>query len=211
MLLNRANLEIGALCSDDDMRFNLGGVYVGPEGQTVATNGHYLGVVSACPLPAEEFPSGSGYYPSDEPLKGFIMPKQAAAAIAKALPKRSTVPILSAAAIDVAHTNVNGEIRVHAVGPGRDMPGASHYDKILGEFPDYTQVLPKGEPAATIGLNVDYLEKICRTMKRCGVTGGVKLEIMARDGLPDDCSPVRISAKNDQGQEITVVLMPCRL
>jgi DNA polymerase III sliding clamp (beta) subunit (PCNA family) len=211
MLLNKASLEIAALASNDPSRLALGGVYV-TDGKTVATNGHYIGVVTTpkgSMPPTAEFPCvKAGVVETDEQLKPCIIPTADALALAKAIPTekgkgRTHLPILRNALVDVAYSNVNGQFR--AVTTDLDREQVACINKIEGEFPDYEQVLPTGTPTVTIGFNVAYLEKVAKTMQRCGVEKAVKVELFDSDRA------AVFSGTNGDGQEVKIVLMPMRL
>lgn len=217
MLLNKASLEIAALASNDPSRFALGGVYV-TDGKTVATNGHYIGVVTTpkgSMPPTAEFPCvKAGVVETDEQLKPCIIPTADALALAKAIPTekgkgRTHLPILRNALVDVGFTNANGQFR--AVTTDLDREQVACIKKIEGKFPDYETVIPTGEPKFSIGLNVEYLERIAHTFQRCGVASKMGRPKGIRLDLYDSESAVVFSAINDDGQEVKIALMPMRL
>lgn len=214
MLLSKDNLAVAAFASKDETRLSLGGVYVEPDGTTVATNGRYLATVGPCHADRKDFPDIPGMNPEtttpgEQSLKAFVLPADDAKAIAKALPKGRTIntlPILAHAVVDVAHSNENGTYRIGVTDLER--PQIFQGRKVEGEFPDYRQVLPKGDPAWIVGLSAAYLKDIAATALSLGVKH-LKVEGFETDA--NSVKPVRFTGTTGSGQDFYVVLMPARL
>ena len=96
-MLNRHNLNIARLAAKDESRYMVTGVRVSPS-ETIATDGRQLTRVTTPKFKADDFPVKDGFKPTTT-FEPFILPAQSALAIAKALPKKSTLPILLNAAI----------------------------------------------------------------------------------------------------------------
>lgn len=206
VFLNRHNLALVELASKDACRFALCGVYV-EAGRTIATDGHCLGIVDTPKVEAIEFPDAGDVETPTAALKPAIIPTDGCKAIAKALPRRSHLPVLLNARVDVNRTNANGSVRVVST----DLETTTPVDvkKIEGEFPDVSQVLPSGEPVLTIGFNALLLARVLKvagTMAR-GAANGVKLEFFDKKGT----GPVKITCETEEGQAATFLVMPVRL
>jgi hypothetical protein len=109
-MLNKHNLNIARLAAKDESRYTLQGILVSPE-HTTCTDGHQLTRVTTPKMDPQAYPEVEGGSPATKTWEPFILPRDAALAISKAIPKSSTVPILGNAAIGEA-TNVNGHAQV---------------------------------------------------------------------------------------------------
>jgi len=220
MFLTKQALESVRFVSTDDPRYSLNGILVRPDGSTVATDGHKLIVYTPAGQPeADDFPVVDGCNPASEgELEPFIMGKDAVKQIAKALPKKSSLPILQLAAVDVDQTNKNG----HAVVAVTDLenPQVFRPQKLEGSFPRYENVIPKSETELChVGLGVGQLLQIAQTLKAQGFKG-VRLSLQKptmteTEGATVDQEvqietgdkPVTFDGKNEYG-EVKIVLMP---
>ena len=208
LLLSRANLELAALASSDSTRTNLAGLYVTPE-CTVATDGHALGIVDAPQTDGADFPRVAGMEPQPaETLKPCIIPTDGAKRMVKALPRRSRVPVLEHACVDVAHSNVNGTFR--AVTTDLETTTPIEVRKVDGEFPMYSQVIPGGEPVFSIGFDTCLLRRVLDVAVKCKGrdykgAAGFRFDFYGPD------APVKITGTNDGGQRLTFLVMPYRL
>src|SRR5437867_1836182 len=85
--------------------------------------------------------------------------------ILKALPKRSSLPILEHACVDVPASNVNGTFR--AVATDLETTTPIEVRKVDGEFPTYSQVIPGGEPVFSIGFDTCLLRRVLDVAVKC--------------------------------------------
>lgn len=206
MLLNKKVLCLVNVASTDQTRQSINGVYIEPDGSGVATDGHMLLKFNPDGTPdAKEYPTLDGVNPVDsDKLKAFILPREACAEILKAMPKRKGLPILSNnIALDAQGTNTNG----HAIIGVTDLqtPKVFKPQKVEAEFPDYPKVIPTEKPTVQVGLAVDKLEKLVRTLRAMNV-------IAVRFGVFDEFRPVLVDAKTvDHDGEITGAIMPMRI
>ena len=212
MLLNRANLAVVEAATKQESRYALNGILCDVDG-TTATDGYMLCHVSPPPgSVAANFPTWPGAERPTEPIRRFVLPSDSAREIAKALPKKSTIPILKTAMV-CADTNVNGKAAIAVT----DLEARRVFqpDKVDGQFPNWQAVIPKHNaesPATlTIALDGDLLErviKVARALKaEAGDTRGpVRLEFSFSDAQ----SAAKIMAANSEGQELTAVVMPLR-
>ena len=201
-MLNRHNLNIAKLAAKDESRYTLTGIRVSPD-ETMCTDGHQLTRVTTPKVDVEQFPVKDGFTPTRD-FEPFLLPSQAALSIARALPKRSTIPILLNAAIG-KQTDVNGCAQIAVT----DLDDYQIFTprKMDGKFPDYERVIPnKADATFTIGLNPLQLLAILQQVK--GFVDTREPTMVLR--LYDASSAVRIDVSNDE-QEWTSVLMPMKL
>jgi predicted DNA-binding transcriptional regulator AlpA len=205
MLLNKHNLNIAALCSKEQSRFTLNALYVTPTA-TVETDGQQMVLVTLPPeTKAETFPELPNSPKAVDDWKPFLLPASEAAVISKALPKKSTIPVLQCAAV-TDETDANGHSAIAIT--DLEMARVFRTKKPEGNFPDYERVIPKSEAAEfQISLNAAILAKIMK-----------QIESFQPDNRTPACtfsfsdakSPVRIDATGGDNQQLTAVVMPMR-
>ena len=203
-MITKLALELATLCSKEESRYTLNGIRVEP-GRVCETDGHQMVVYDFIPESAESFPEVDGAKAVGT-FKPFTLGKDAALQVAKALPKKSTIPVLQQAAI-VGDPDKNGEVKFMVTDLERHQGFTAK--KLEGQFPDYNRVIPKAEDAKlSIGVNAEllrgvlgYLSKVADSSGRCP---GVLMHFY------DEQSAIRIDAKSDQGHAIGVV-MPMRV
>lgn len=212
MLLNRHNLNIAALCSKDPSRFALNAIYITPQA-TVETDGHQLVSVTLPPgLTAESFPAPPNTPSAVDDWKPFLLPASEALAIAKALPKKSALPVLQCAAV-TDETDNNGHSAISVT----DLEFARVFRtrKPEGNFPDYGRILPKLEAATfQVSFNAALLVRVLNQVVAFQQGQG-----NAKGGHPatvtfsfvDANHAVRLDAKGGEDQRLTAVVMPCKL
>lgn len=154
-VLNVHNLNVAKLCSTEKTRFTINGILVTPK-ETVSTDGHRMTIVTTPKnLDAASYPMLDNFTAVNEWDK-FILPRVDALEIAKAIPKKTTIPILNNAAVGlkdpatefvpVAVTDLERR-RVFLPRP------------LKGNFPDFERVMPRGGPTFEIGLNAKYVKE----------------------------------------------------
>jgi len=200
MLMTRNAIRNAAkLTTTEDPRYSLNGALVEPDGSTVTTDGHYLYKYTPDnPGSGEEFPNVDGIETTGPALEPFILSRDGAAALLKALPTKQSIPVLNLAALDTKQTNENGQA-FFAVSD-LETPQIIRTQKLLGKFPNYQAVMPKEEPAATVTLGVGLLKKLLTELSAMKATT-VKVETFAED------KPVRLTATVSDGK-VEAVLMP---
>jgi DNA polymerase III sliding clamp (beta) subunit (PCNA family) len=211
--LDKAALSLRHVASDEPGRFNLSGIYL-TSSNAVATDGHILATVANVdPEPGMN---------EGERLISCIIGRDDAAALEKALPKPSRFdPHASPCAeLDVAAANVNGHIPV-TVGTT-----AFKIEKVDAQFPDYQQVMPKGEPVFRVSFDLELLERLAKVIKASSdspkKTQSVVLEFYGdeetgkptmvkpeNDSLACYDMPIRVSATH--APRFSGLLMPIRL
>lgn len=196
MLIDKRAASIAVACSTEETRQALCGVHVRKDGTLEATNGHMLLRVAPPEWPSSELP---GHWPND-PMTDKVLAADSVRAVAKALPKKSNLPILLCAAIgpnggpDTAKAVVNIAEDEQTIGM-RLMPGT---------FPETDQVMPKGDPIVRVQLSAAYLKDLASCADRWnGIGGTVTFTIYS----PETAVGVECSGE----RPITGLLMPMRL
>ena len=201
-MLNKHNLNIAKLAAKDESRYMVTGVRVSPE-HTICTDGHQLTRVTTPKMGVDDFPAAEGFTAAAK-WEPFILDAKAALAIAKAIPKSTTIPVLEHAAVGEA-TNDNGHAQIMV--NDLESPQVFTPRKMDGQFPDYERVIPdKAKAAFTIGLNPLLLLSVLQAMKGFVNVKAPRMTLR----FYDTDSAIRLDVSNDE-QEWTSVLMPMRL
>lgn len=196
--------DISSFASSDITRPNLMGIHYRPEGVLEATNGHFAVRVPLANSVAH--PAAAG---ATSPTSPMTFQASAVAAAVKALPKGDA--LTRSAALDDGNPPLAISSTGHTALPTTVDGGA---------FPNVPQVILTGEPAASIGLSLDYLKQIVTYLAKHhpeGKRGMVRLDLYPdRDGKdPGKVSPLapvvfRAPVGEDR-REAQVLLMPMRL
>jgi len=209
-MLNKHNLAVHQFVTKEAGRYATNVIHVTPK-ETVATDGTVLVRVSTPKLDPANFPLVDGVKPSAT-FKPFNLSVDAARTIEKAIPKKSTIPILSNVMIDGKATDAH---------PDKDLPDCAvlavsdlenpqvfHPKKDGGNFPNWQAVIPKREEAKfAICLDARLLAKLAQFAAKFAANDRVH-EVRIRFYGED--KPVRLDAQGEDGQEWTGVLMPLR-
>lgn len=92
-----------------------------------------------------------------------------------------------------------GEVRSHA--------GVVNYSAPSGDFPDTDRVVKEvGDKHSRVGLDIQYLELVCKAAKRLGINH-VTLSVEHEVGKAS-LQPIRIDS---QDKQMTAIIMPVRL
>ncbi len=208
-MLNRNNLEIAALCSKEESRYALGGIYVEP-GKTVVTDSHILVIVNMPEVETADFPLTPGLAPTED-FTPFILSRKDALDISREIPvpKRDAVSVLGCAAIG-AESNENSKAFIGV--PSKDWgfvgPRVFHPDKQEGQFPNYQLVIPdkdKVKPTICFDLKV-----LIPALQQLAKVAGKDSPAYAIFRIEDATSAMRVDIKNDVQSAIAVV-MPCHM
>lgn len=215
-MLNKHNLSLASLASKETSRFTLNGILVTPT-ETVETDGHQLCTVSMQKTDTEAVPSPTGVdFAAVADWKPFILPAGEALDIAKALPKKSTIPILQNAFIG-SKTDVNGTAQIAVT--NLDQFRVFNPRKLEGNFPDWKRVIPKPEenpPALCVSIDAALLARVLKQVE--SFRGDVRQPFCRmyfwgdkkESGVLLCNNAIRIDADNDTGQHFTGVVMPGR-
>ncbi len=189
MEYTKAHFAVRHAASKDETRYNLNGIHFESDGSTVATDGHVLIHAS----PAMD-PGATGEAQCSN-LEAFELQLPQIEKLRKLIPKAGHVDL------DPALTNANGAAHfVTDDGLTYDLPKSDE------GYPSWQQVLPKDEPAVTLGLNVVLLERICKAVREFAPKDqtAVKVEVFG------ELQPVRITSEGPDG-ELMALLMPMRI
>jgi hypothetical protein len=199
MLLNKVSLNLALLASQEESRYALQAIAVEPEVCCV-TNGHYLVTVAhQTAVPVEQFPQTDGL--ESATVKGTVLiARDAAISAAKAIPNKTTLPVLKTAAL-----GTDGKLYVNQLDSVQSFKGEAS-----GTFPNWRMVMPNGKPVTEICISADYLETLAKFIR--ANSGNVKGRATAvRLTVYPDGKPMRLDARTSDGQDIMAVLMPMRL
>ena len=205
MLLSKKQLAVAGAASTDETRYAINGIFINPDGKIQATDG-YIAVTFMLGegLDEKEFPTIEGLGAVDDTaLVPFTLHRDSCLQITKALPKKSRLPIVNCARLDVAATNANGCAVIGIT--DLESPQVLRPKKIDSQFPDFSKVEPSGNPALSVGIGIDALEKLIKTLKALEVTS-FKLSL-----YDDGAGPMSIDAHNKAGDSVHCLLMPYRL
>lgn len=210
MFINRLNLAVSALCSRDETRPALTGVHITAT-HTEATNGHCAGRITMPDfVKAEDFPPCAGVVDTTDALAPCVIPREAAEAIAKAIPRKSYIPFLLNARVDVAASNANGRFRAVTTDLDTVTPIETH--RLDVNFPDLEQAFPPTEPTLTIAFDAELLARVLKVAGAFSPRSHyVEFRFFGKDGLGLD-RPVKITAKClETGQIGEFIVAPMRL
>ena len=204
-MLNRHNLEIASLCSKEQSRYSLGGILVQPR-RTAVTDGHLLMIVDTeAQVTSDNFPLTPGCTASDE-FTPFILPAKSALDIARAIPKRSTIPVMMMAAVG-SESDSNG----HAVMAVNDLESPKVFTpkKSEGTFPEVDKCVPDiGTETVSFSLDLHLLIPLLKEMEKLADT---KSAAVATFRVKDNNSPIRIDVRNGTTEQNGIaVIMPCK-
>lgn len=202
-MLNVHNLTLATLCCKEESRYTLNGILVTPE-CTVVTDGHQLTIVDTPAFPAEEQMPLICDKPILRTWKPFILAADHAKELAKAIPKKSFMPVIcNAYLLERGEENVTFGIRLSEQdGTGRTLT----FPIMAGNFPDYHRVLPKELPF-TVNLSALLLSDLTtftHRMVRTKHRGQISL------GIKDNVSAVQMDSLTEDNQRVRAILMPMR-
>jgi hypothetical protein len=208
-MLNKHNFEVANFVCKEESRYSLQAILVTPQA-TVATDGHRLVKVTVpADRKAEDFPKADPSFHASDTFAPFLLPAESAKQIAKAIPKKQTIPILECVAIDGKQTDANGTAHLAVTDLQTFTPFTVR--KPEGRFPNYESIIPKtGECTLSISVNPVYLMELCKSaLEFQGGRGAYNPKIILR--FRDANSSIRLECKpNDERQEWLAVLMPMR-
>ena len=182
-------------------------VHVEPDGRVVATDGHILIVaVDQFRPPMEDFPSND--MPAlTEITQAVDIPLQVVDRLIKAIPKKSTLPVLG-----FANVGVNGDGKqAYAVATDLEFPTIAKLDHDH-RFPAWERVMVRDgdrQEIVKLTLSADMLASVAKIadLSRANkkALGAVTLEIPVSE--PRVLTSIRFTA----GSDVTIegVLMPC--
>lgn len=210
MLLNSHNLKIVAVASDDESRSALNGLHI-TDKYTEATNGHILFRMSLSKeANDDDFPKVKGFEIKESDKIDFIIPTDAVVQLAESLPTKTTLPILTYVQIDPA---VEGGIVEHIRVAITDLEveQVRRIKLVDCPYPKTDNLFSSDEPAFRININPTLLAKALTVAAEFQGTliPEIILEIpQPLDGDKWGRGAITIKATNEQGQELTGLVMP---
>jgi DNA polymerase III sliding clamp (beta) subunit (PCNA family) len=203
ILVNRGSLSAVECASNEVSRYTCNAVLVTKD-KTIATDGHRMAIITHPTINAEnkDFPNIDGFTATPRPTNGWkrLISIDTMKAVAKSLPRKSTIPVLLNAAI-----NATGQIATTDL----DLPTVRQAVEVSGQFPEYERAIPTGAPQAVVSLDVNLLEGILRSIK--AVKSADRGTVTVRIAVYGYGKPVRFDAHCvDNGQDALYVLMPVR-
>lgn len=202
-MLNRANLAIAKMCTKEESRYLLNGVYVTPE-YTVVTDGHRLVKVATTNADAEQFPNFEDFKAASK-WAPFILKRDDALAVCVAIPKeRKLWP--------VRHAAVNESNSQELATNDLSTKHLFKTEHLAGKYPDFDRVVPEKETAAFVApVNARYLMEMLKAVVDANPDfPRVELRFYkAKEG--EDAQAIRLDSKTADEQEWVGVLMPMRI
>ena len=196
-MLNKYNFLVNKFVSKSGHQPEISGVLVTKYG-TVATDRYTLLEVSAPDSALSDYP----IIPNNETAETetHIMPIDAANQLQANLKKiKGNLPILeNAASLKLTESSQAGFITTNL-----ETAAPVIYRKIDGEYPNYKQIMPTGEPVHTFNVSPDFLKRIAEVY--CAI-GNASVEVK----LYGDNMPITFEAKTPQGQNVKALLMPIK-
>ena len=203
-LLTKANLELAKLASDNASRFMLNAIHITPT-EVCVTDGHILATLETSKQSCESWPSaGRGEVTND--WKPFNLDAKVALDLARRLPKKTTIPVLSCAAI------VDGDESVTVIATDLEQDFTAKAKRNGANFPEYKRVIWNPDEAtfafnlnaANLAVIATFVEKLNGSKR--GVTNPPSCVLRfksARDA-------VRIEAQSTDGEKFLALLMPAK-
>jgi len=200
MLYTRHNFEVADFCDTRGIRPERAGILVKPDGMAATDNYVLLEVSSPSADNAEkDLPAIPGHVVKARDDQ-FIFPKEAATQVLKTIPKKTDrgLGLLQRAAVLETDKGFAGFI---AADPVHIRPTIAK--EIAGEFPEYQQIFPTGEPKSVVSVNAKYLEKLAKFFAGLSKAGKVTIKTYGAN------DPILFEASNEV-QTARALLMPLR-
>jgi hypothetical protein len=204
-MLNKHNLNVYKACSKEESRFTLNGIYVSPT-RTAATDGCRL---LACTMPTNCAIESALQVPgctNTAEFKPFLLPTAACVEIGKAIPRKTTLPVLEMVQIG---SESDGDTRAVLAAGDLENVRVFHPQKLPGNFPDIDRVIPLQEKTEfSIKLNAKLLKEMAEQFEK--FSDGLHLQCVTMSFTTPD-NAVRFDGFNGTtGQNLVGVLMPVR-
>ena len=201
MKIDRASLAVVAAVSKDSNRYAINGIYIGPDGTTVGTDGTFL--IAVEPVKTSDTNEDAPVQPASEPL---ILEASVVKTALRALATKRNDPDSYGYVLKHPEHGSWYEIETHSGFRGQATQKFA-VQKIEGNYPQYAGVIPKvNSSAVRVTLSAKKLEQICKavTDARKGTCDDVGIDIY----IQDHTKPVTIRAKIADDRRMTCVIMP---
>src|SRR5579863_6168391 len=201
MLLNRSVLNLAKLAAKEPYRRVLPAILIEKDRAVVCDKHVLVYVDNSSPMADENFPIVPGLehrtFSDGSTTESVLVSREAALGALKVLPKKSTIPVLTNAAM-----GKDGKLYTN------DLENIVSFDhEIEGKFPNWRNVIPTGDPIAEIGFDARKMIELCKYFVENGNKGTrpVRLTIYAKD------LPMRLDSYTTDSQDVTALLAPVRL
>ncbi len=200
-LLNKANLELAELTEKDNYR-GLNAIRVTGE-FTEATDGKVLVRVGLPNEDPSDYPVIDGV-PRNGDNPDVLIRQDQASALAKAIVRKTTLPILQHAVISVDGDKVIGATT--DLGKQTILPTAGEL-RVNGNYPDTDAVIPpEDRPAVKVPVNAKILLQVLKYLVRyTEYPHQVTIEAPMKTS-----EALRLTAKTKHGQPVMALIMPLR-
>jgi hypothetical protein len=189
-LVTRSELELAKLASKDDPR--LASVAISAT-RTEVTNGHYAVRLEGPRPPVNDYPALAD--PFAAPNGQVLIDRETALAIAKAIPKKTDIPILANAIV--------GQDKITVTDLGGWITRTINTADL--NFPNLDKVMPPKPPKVSITLNAAYVVALMQAfIAQRNRIAAVKIDVF------DPEEAIRISMTTDDDRVMTAILMPMR-
>ena len=211
MLLDRRVFALYRAAYPAADRRYINGVSIKPDGSGVATDGSLLVKwTPEFPVDPKEYPHIDGINPvSDEPLTPFTLDLEVCKTLERALRKKTTMPILSYAAVDVTQTNANNfvfmavtDLESQQLVKPRKVNQTDEKGNEEDAFPKYDRVIPTNDPTVTITFGLDVLKRLIDTLQALDLKS-------AKFEFRDAESPAVVTGEGEAGK-VFALAMPIR-
>lgn len=199
MFYNKNNFLVSNIASKDNTRPILTGIKF-ETNATIATDGYKLMI---CETPKDISSEDLGDLPSVKDNNyNVIIPKDMVDNVSRSLPKKPIFEWLK----NAYFTNNSDNTSVEMITTD-GVSTQKHTGKTIeGEYPKYSEVVPKGKPINSVRLNIKYLKQIVDTFAKMDIEDGcINIQTYA------DLLPVSITAKTSQDQNVQAVIMPVKV
>lgn len=204
-LLNRKSLRLAELAPKEESRYTLRALSV-TDKETVVTDGHLLVRVTHPKVDAGHFPTIPGFA-AGKAFERVLLPVDAAKDIAKAIPTKTTIPILAHAALAVT-TDADGAHLSVAV-TDLDTHRVFSPKAMSGQYPNWQAVMPHEVPVFSISVDANLLLKLCKYVTEFKKDDNGPATVRMSFTGPQNA--VRLDAvSKDTQQGMTALLMPVR-
>lgn len=197
MIYSKENLAISQFCGDESRPVLNGVAFY--HNKTVATDSYMLAEVTTPKIRLDEVPEVPNTqvlkYLKDEPV---IIPKGGVEKIAKNLPSKTSLPVLSNCWFGSKTSDELAEV----ISTDLETATPIIVKRVSGEFPAYQQVIPSEKPKVSININPALLMKVSSYLAKLG------LNICEFQMFADD-KPIQIKAEKD-GQKFRFLIMPIK-
>ena len=197
-VLNKLNLEIGAIMAGRNSAYATSGIFLG-EDNSVSTDGRILCIVDYPDTDPETMPVGEA-----EEFQGkenIILQAEEAKTISKQINRlRPFAVIRRTKETEIEANTFNGSL------------SRSYINTLEGSFPKYQDVIPNDNKTKyRVNLGPEYLEKIAKAAKKAGALS-VEFNFQAfevKNSIGECNDAIKFRFKYEHGgQPVTGVLMP---